>query len=79
MPRGRLPEIKTTRSGKKLYASQSGDEIRLAIRQGRRGIWRRFVLNFHAENVADRCHALGTLTSGAEAKRWALEREEVSI
>ena len=73
MARGRLPEMKTLHSGKRLYAAQTGDEIRLAIKQGRRGIWRRFELNFSAANPADGCRALTTLISEAAAKDWAFE------
>jgi hypothetical protein len=72
MPRRQLPELKTVQNGKRLYASQCGDEVRFALKQGRRGIWRRFAINFAATN-SDRCQILGTLTSESEAKAWAFE------
>jgi len=73
MPRRRLADLKTLHSGKRLYASKAGDEIRLAIKQGRRGIWRTFVLNFDATDPVDGCRAFTTLISGAAAKDWTFE------
>jgi len=77
MPRGsssqgRLAELKVRQSGKRFYASKCADEIRVAFKQGKRGVWRKFVLDFSKEN-GEGCLALGTSSSGSEAKAWVLE------
>jgi len=59
----------------RLYVSQQGNEIRLTYRQGKHGVWRKFIVNFAVEDEARRCQPLGTTKCEREARNWALETE----
>jgi len=43
----------------------------MAFKQGKRGLWRMFVLD-----AANACHTTGTTVSEEEAKTWAFETAE---
>jgi hypothetical protein len=69
MPRRKEEVLRTAGSRGRLHASQCGSEIRLAFRQGKHGVWRKFVLAFDAAD----CRLEGTTGSEREVKSWVNE------
>lgn len=69
--------MKTAHSGKRLYVSKYEDEIRLAFRQGRRGMFRKFALNFSdSDDSGGECRGCGTEASPSKAKGWVYESDK---
>jgi len=55
----------------KLHASRYGDEIRLAFKQGKRGVWRMYLVNFTMR--PNFIHEMRATKSEQDARKWASE------